>query len=297
MTQSMTQPLVSIIITTHNRSQLLCKAIDSVLNQDYRPIEVIVVNDASSDNTVEILQHYISQHPDLIKVIHNDKSRGACYARNRGLELASGVFATGLDDDDEFLPNRLSKLVAAYDDRFAFVSAGMIERHPDIDYAVHNQPKIVRYSDCLYANIVGNQVLTKRERFLAIGGFDEKLRAFQDYDTWLRLLEQFGDAKHIPDLLYVQNNHHGGQQISFSSNKVKGHLQFLKKHRHNMTQAHLKSHAIESLRIQKQAMSLKQFLQYSGIRTFKPALRYYLKSNFAFITQLKKYLQGHHSGH
>lgn len=290
--QSTEKPLVSVIITTHNRCQLLSRAVDSVLQQTYSPLEIIVVDDGSNDNTQTLLHNYQTQFPNQIRVLQNPVAKGACYARNRGIEMAQGVFVTGLDDDDEFTKDRVSTLIAAYHDQWAFISAGIVERHPDADFAVHKIDRTLTLDACLYANIIGNQVFTRRERLLEVGGFDEKLRAFQDYDMWLRLIEKYGNAKHISDLLYIQYHHHGGNQISFSSNRMKGHLQFLKKHRKKMHNAHLKSHAIESLRIQGKAMSVKQFLQYSSKSTFQPALRYFLKSNFSMIFRLKKRLLG-----
>ena len=107
----MTEPaeaLISVIIPTYNYAHLLPRALDSVLSQQSAKMELIVVNDGSTDTTGDVLAHYAARH-DPIRVIEQANA-GAAAARNRGIRAARGAYALLLDADDELLPNALAKL-------------------------------------------------------------------------------------------------------------------------------------------------------------------------------------------
>ena len=94
------QPLVSVIIPTKNRADLLKRAIDSVLEQTWQNYEIVVVDDASDDDTPNLLAELSKDHP--IKVITNEVSNGAAACRNIAINQAEGEYIAGLDDDDFF---------------------------------------------------------------------------------------------------------------------------------------------------------------------------------------------------
>ncbi len=118
----MQQPLVTIIITTYNRCKLLPRALKSAINQTYSNIEIIVVDDASNDYTTQIVQEYLL-NDTRIKYIKNENRSGANMSRNKAILAAKGTFIAGLDDDDEFLPDRIRLLVKNYDPSYAFVTS------------------------------------------------------------------------------------------------------------------------------------------------------------------------------
>lgn len=101
-------PKVSVIIPTYNSEKFIAKAIESVLQQTYPNVELIVVDDASQDNTVEVVKGYCS---DRIKLIVNDRNQGPSYSRNRAIEVANGEWIALLDSDDWFAGDRLEKLL------------------------------------------------------------------------------------------------------------------------------------------------------------------------------------------
>ena len=105
--------LVSVIITTHNRKEMLVKAIESVLGQTYKKLECIVVDDASTDGTREHITEYINNKRILYYYISENESRGGNYARNVGLENASGDVVAFLDDDDEWTKDKIEKQMQA----------------------------------------------------------------------------------------------------------------------------------------------------------------------------------------
>lgn len=99
---------VSVIIPTYNSEKYVAKAIESALQQTYPNVEVIVVDDASQDGTVEVVAGYCS---DRLKLLVNEINRGPSYSRNRGIEAAKGEWIALLDSDDWFAPNRIEKLL------------------------------------------------------------------------------------------------------------------------------------------------------------------------------------------
>ena len=111
------QPLVSVILPTYNRANLLPYAIQSILNQTYQNFELIIINDASSDNTSTILNQYKDKR---IHIITNNINQGIVHNRNLGLSLAKGKYIAWMDDDDISKPNRLEKQVK------------YMEKHPNI---------------------------------------------------------------------------------------------------------------------------------------------------------------------
>ncbi len=121
------KPLVSAIITTHNRADLLPRALDSVIVQSYENMEIIIVDDGSTDRTPEVIDEY--QEQVSLNYIRLEKSVGACRARNKGIEAASGEFVAGLDDDDKWHQDRIKELVAAYSDNYAAVTSDTVMVH------------------------------------------------------------------------------------------------------------------------------------------------------------------------
>lgn len=116
-------PLVSIYMPTHNRLHLLKRAVASVLAQTYQYYELLIVDDGSIDGTWDYLQE-LSSHEPKVRIFRSAVASGACAARNVAINEAQGELITGLDDDDEFLVDRLETLVKAYTPDCAFVCHG-----------------------------------------------------------------------------------------------------------------------------------------------------------------------------
>ncbi len=100
------EPLVSIITPTFNSQDFLAQTIDSILDQSYKNWELILIDDASTDNTVNLIKDYISKHSN-ISLIQNNTNQGAGVSRNKGINAAKGDFIAFLDADDLWLPNKL----------------------------------------------------------------------------------------------------------------------------------------------------------------------------------------------
>ena len=225
------KPLVSVYIPTHNRCELLKIAINSVLNQTYENIEILICDDGSTDQTKEYCLNLCGYNKN-IKYMRNDTPKGACFARNLGIFSASGEYITGLDDDDEFYPRRIQEFVDSFQKMdYPFLCTGMI-----IDagnYLIKNSKNhgVIELKTLLCANVIGNQIFTKTEYLRVIGGFDESFSAWQDYDVWVRLCSKFGDGYKLNSTTYKMNTAHELGRITNSNKAHGGYLSFVAKHK------------------------------------------------------------------
>ncbi len=227
----MTTKIVSVVIPTHNRENLLPRAIESVLAQTYKNIELIVVDDASQDNTQQLVNEYMKKHNN-IKYIKHEKAMGGNVARNAGIRAASGIFIAGLDDDDAFHPSRIELLIKNYSDDYSLITSDDTMVNDNRRESTTKKPKIITLDRMLYENTVGNQVLVKKDRILSLGGFDEDLSASQDYDMWLRVIEKYGNALVVKQgLQYIYISNSIKRISSVGNKKFSGYFNFYKKHK------------------------------------------------------------------
>lgn len=234
-------PKISVFIPTHNRALLLERSINSVLTQKYPNIELIVVDDGSSDNTWEILN---SIDDKRVRIFRNETPQGACAARNRAIKAATGDLITGLDDDDHFDEKRIVDLWEAYDPNYSFIFAKKLSVRIFFLSPIVCIRRQVNVRQLLNYNIVGGFCLASTSKLKAIGGFDEELPALQDYDLWVRLLENFGPAKMVFSDTYIVDADHGGPRITNKSNRILAYQKFLKKHAYHMSRANMNSLAL-----------------------------------------------------
>ena len=191
MPTTSTPPLISVYIATHNRRTLLERAMRSVLSQTYPRVELIVVDDASTDDTPALLQQWSAQDA-RVRYAALPVASGAPVARNKAIEMAQGEFVTGLDDDDAFLPDRLERFWAQWQtlgltEGRAFLYAQARAVGPS-GAVVTSLPAEVSIEAMCRSNCVGNQVFAPRATFLDAGGFTVGLPAWQDLDLWLSML-------------------------------------------------------------------------------------------------------------
>lgn len=230
--------LVSVFIPTCNRSGLLKRAIESVLEQTWENLEIIVVDDASDDDTPELLDKFSRDHSNL-RVIRNEQSKKAAVSRNIAIQQAQGEFVAGLDDDDYWRPRRIELMMKDFDEGCSAVCSydRMVFKGREI---VWKKPSLITLNDLLYYNRVGNQVLTKKEYLEKAGGYDEDMPSAQDYDLWIRLVQQFGPIKTVPHVLQVVNMEEERERISTSDDKIDGYYRCFEKHKDWMSKSHKK---------------------------------------------------------
>lgn len=225
---------ISIYIPTHNRRTLLERAVTSIQNQTYGDFEVIIVDDASSDDTEEYLSR-LTLSDTRFKYIKNEKPLGACASRNIAINRATGRYITGLDDDDFFAENRLRNLFDLRHllDEYSFISTAtnlFFDKEISNHKVSFNSEEILGLDSLSKFNSVGNQVFTLTTRIRSLNGFDECLSSWQDYDMWLRLVENFGSGCNSRDESYWMDVIPQRNRISNNKNKINGIKLFLEKH-------------------------------------------------------------------
>lgn len=231
------QPLVSAIIPTCNRAELLKRAIDSVFDQTWKNLELVVVDDASDDDTQQVLNKVAEK--GQVKVIRNNESKGAAASRNIAIEHASGEFIAGLDDDDFWRPKRIELLMDGFEEGCSAVCSNDRMDFGEKEIVWKKKP-VITLNDLLYYNMVGNQVLTRREYIISVGGYDESLPSAQDYDLWIRLAHDFGPVKTVPHTLQVVNMDAGRDRITTSGSESTGYSACYEKHLSKMNRSHRK---------------------------------------------------------
>lgn len=189
-------PLVSVIIPTYNRANLLKHAVDSVLTQTYPYFEIIIIDDGSTDHTSDV----VAQKKDpRIRYEQQSASGLPAAARNHGIRIARGAFIAFLDSDDLWLPNKLERQIA------------LAQSHPDVGlfygiaetFGSESSESTVPvtmmrsgtiFEDLLFFNFIPTlTALIPRSVFDVVGVFEERpeFKAIEDYDLWLRIAQRY----------------------------------------------------------------------------------------------------------
>jgi glycosyltransferase involved in cell wall biosynthesis len=185
-------PKVSVIIPTFNRAEFLHSAITSVLNQTFQDFEILVIDDASEDQTQEVVNRF---HDTRITYLHHEANRGEACARNSGIVNSKGEFIAFLDDDDSWLPDKLNlqvNMLNGSNAKIGLIYSGfrvidgkskmiLSDRIPDKRGEV--------YENILYGNFVGtpSTVILRRDCINKVGLFDRNIAYGLDHDLWIRI--------------------------------------------------------------------------------------------------------------
>jgi glycosyltransferase involved in cell wall biosynthesis len=184
--------VISIIIPTYNRQALLCRALASVFAQTYTDIEVIVVDDGSTDGTA----NHIARHYPQVHFIQQPR-HGVSHARNRGLCVARGEWIALLDSDDEWQPDKLARqmqtLSVQSEYRICHTDEVWIRHGKQVNpMKKHRKPSGWVFEACLpLCTISPSSILLHRAVLDEVGLFDEILPACEDYDLWLRIAVRY----------------------------------------------------------------------------------------------------------
>ena len=226
---------ITAIITTFNRSNLLPRAIRSVMAQTRKVSEILIVDDSTCERHLnrnkQIVQEYDNSRLVYLK---NEKNIGVNPSRNIGLHNANSDFVMFLDDDDEWRNNRVEVLSNSYEDKFSYVTTLNLNK-TSAGYHYFRRKSEITLSNILYGNFSGHMPLIKLDRILSLGGFDEQLVSSCDWDMWIRLIETYGSARVIQEPTYVTHDDGAHNSISLSPNKPIGKQQCFDKHKSKMS--------------------------------------------------------------
>lgn len=193
----MPNKLISIIIPCYNAQEYIGKAIESALSQTYSNIEIIVVDDSSSDDSLSVVKSFSSK----IRIVELNRS-GPGKARNAGVRNAKGELIAFLDADDtidkNFVKYMVSFLAANPDASYCYSQMKVHGAQNGVAKTIDFDPGFL----LLKSNFIGIGVIIPKQIFLDVGGFDESLSAFEDWDIWLKLLSSGHKGKLLKKPLY-----------------------------------------------------------------------------------------------
>jgi glycosyltransferase involved in cell wall biosynthesis len=199
----MSNPIVSCIIPTCNRPNVVANAINSVLTQTYKVNDIIVVDDSSNDLT----EQYLKKCNFPIKYIKNSTRKGAQYSRNVGIYEAKGDFITFLDDDDLWNADKICRQLK-FIEKFPIVSCSYISLGTKKQYKIR-LPKHISYKKILVKNYIGSCSFVMTDAKLQKNCyFDKDLKAAQDWDMWISLMKKnnIKEVVAVPEYLVLYNN-------------------------------------------------------------------------------------------
>jgi len=227
-------PFVSVIMPAYNAADYIAEAIESVLIQNYRNFELIVIDDGSTDNTRNIVTSF---EDDKIKYLYKNNG-GPSSARNLGISKAKGQYIMPLDSDDMIMPEFISKHLAEF------------EKHPDADlvycddYLINENGKPIRvierpeYTDrkalirdlfrCGFP-VVPFRTCIRKSVFNKIGLFDEELLVGEDYDMMRRFLKHGLKIHHLPGALYLRKMTFNSLSRNFTAQNAKFHFDVVRR--------------------------------------------------------------------
>ena len=227
-----TSSLVSVIVPVYNREQMVRKTLDSILCQSYSHLEIVAVNDGSSDGSLSVLCEYERNFPGKILVI-DQPNAGQVRARNNGISAAHGAYIAFLDSDDTWEPEKLSLQMPLFKGNVALVYCGINEVDSDgmTTSTVHPEPGMRGdiYRQLLIRNrMTGGSVVVARRAIDAVGCFDESFRAAENWDLWIRIAKEYGvDYVDKPLVNYLK---HSGNMSQDNNRMSDGSWAILQKH-------------------------------------------------------------------
>ena len=200
MTEIKSNPTVSVIISTYNRAHLIGRAIQSVLDQTYQDFEIIVVDDASTDNTEEVVSNFDDERIRYIRLKEN--SGTSATPRNTAIKIARGKYIAFQDSDDEWLPEKLKKQIRLFETVFSkvgiiYTDMWRINKNEKKKY--WHSPRIMPEDGIIYEEALGYRVakigtaiiVIKKECFDKAGLFDEKLSMYIDTELLMRMSKYY----------------------------------------------------------------------------------------------------------
>lgn len=218
MERTYTEGLVSVIMPIYNAEKYLADTLNSIFSQDYKDIEIVLVDDCSKDNSANIIMEYQKEHPQIVYYLQ-EKNMGAGAARNKALELAKGQYVAFLDSDDIWLPDKINRqieLMKKTDSPFSYTAIEMMDEKGETIKGKRKIKETCNYKYLLHNTIIAtSSVVIDRT---VLGDFRMPLRrGGQDYATWLMLLRGGAVARGINETLVRYRVASG----SLSSNKFK----------------------------------------------------------------------------
>ena len=301
-------PLISVIMPVYNACRInrlfLLRALESIAKQTYRNVELIIVDDGSTDDTRQVCEQFLAEHPDLRAKYLYKQNGGQSVARNFGATACQGEYIGFLDQDDEWYENKLEEVVPWLADKsidVLYTDSDVIDGDDQVTFkSIHQTEKYgwphpkTSIEDILFKDIfvMPGLMTIKKSAFEQVAGFDENLSGYEDDDLFLRLFENFKVFYlPVPTLRWRLY----GDNYSFSHRMVTSRIFFWKKLLKNYTNQgadRFRAHTI-SLRffwqfmgqskVQYEAGSELCWSSMGGAREIVPSLPLFQRALFSFV--------------
>lgn len=251
--KKMEKPLISVIIPIYNCEKWINETIESVLKQTYKELEIIVINDCSTDNSGKIIEEY-QKKDSRIKILQNPINKGVADTRNYGISQAKGEYIALLDGDDIWMEEKIEKQLYIAKKKNAdivYCSYGLINEYGENLHRDFLVPEIVSLEEMLKKSVISCSTCFVRGEILKKNMFDKKYY-HEDYALWLKLLKDGKTAYGDKNVLAFYRQISGSR----SNNKINSAFQRWKIYRELMSFSLIKS--------------MKYFICYavSGIRKY-----------------------------
>lgn len=187
--------LVSVIVPVYNRATLVGQAFDSILAQTYGNLEIIAINDGSTDNSLSVLKEYEQRWPAKFHII-DQPNQGQVAARNNGVQAARGKFIAFLDSDDRWLPKKLEWQLPKFtsDVGLVYCAVEFIDGEGEVvgTEQLDNSLQGNIYSQLLIKNrMTGGTVVVRKNVLEDVGLFDPEFKAAENWDLWIRICKKY----------------------------------------------------------------------------------------------------------
>lgn len=217
---------VSVIVTCFNKAPYLEDCLNSVLNSTYQNLEIVSFNDASTDNSIDILKEYENKY-EQVKVIDSKTNRGVIYARNYSIDKCSGEYILPLDADDMIATTYIEKAVNILESSkkigVVYCKALSIRNNQTEQFKLDPFDKDLM----LFKNVVFNCALMRKSDFIKVGQYNENMYiGDEDYDLWLSFIERGFDFYRIDEHLFTYRDVHSSRssKSKINQNLVKKQL-------------------------------------------------------------------------
>lgn len=214
---------ISVVIPAYNSEAYIETAICSVLNQTLQPMEIIIIDDGSSDGTVSVIQNLAAQYPQ-IRFFQNGRNCGVSITRNRGVAAAHGAWVAFLDSDDQWQPEKLEKQMALLQETngdFCFTGSSYVDECGNPYEGMFSVPETVDRKQLLRQNVISCSSVLIRKDIMAKHPMESD-RIHEDFAAWLRILEEVPVAYGLnePLLIYrISSDSKSGNKLkSFKMN-------------------------------------------------------------------------------
>jgi glycosyltransferase involved in cell wall biosynthesis len=208
-------PLVSVVIPIYNYGQQFEKTLQSVFNSKYQNIEVIIVNDGSTDEYV-LNKLKSLESIDFVKIIHTENG-GPSKARNIGVKNSSGQFILPLDADDQIDPDYISSCVTILKNNKNISPVYCDTNHVGEIRGPEKRPEWT-FERLKQGPFIVNCSMFHKNAFDEVGGYDEELKGWEDYDLWIRMAKKGYEGKRIPKFLFTYFHHEKDGTVSTEAN-------------------------------------------------------------------------------